>query len=311
MPGVGGGAAVEADGLTRRFGRTLACADISLKVPAGGIFALLGNNGAGKSTFVKMLVGLLRPTAGRAQVLGRPAGDLAARRQIGYLPENFRYPDWATGAEVLGFHATLAEIAPVRRRARVADALHRVGLGQAGGALVRTYSKGMQQRLGLACALLGEPPLLFLDEPTSALDPVGRRDVREILQALRAEGRTVFLNSHLLSEVEMVSDAAAIIRGGRVAAAGTLAELLGTAHEAEVRLGGGAALEAAVAALAVRWPVRERQAEGAGVRLVVGLAVPEDVADVAAAVVAAGGRLLGLQARTRSLEDVFIELVRA
>lgn len=306
-----GSAAVVAEGLSRRFGRTLACADISLVVPEGGIFALLGNNGAGKSTFVKMLVGLIRPSAGRARVLGRPAGAVAARRAIGYLPETFRYPDWATGAEVLRFHAALADMAPLRRRARVADALDRVGLGQAGGALVRTYSKGMQQRLGLACALLGEPPLLFLDEPTSALDPVGRRDVREILQALRAEGRTVFLNSHLLSEVELVSDAAAVIRGGRLAAAGSMADLLGARHEAEVALGPGEGMAAAVAAVQARWPLRERLADATGVRLVVALDEPGEAADLAAAVVGAGGRLLGLQARTRSLEDVFLELVRA
>ena len=301
-------AVIRTDGLTRQFGAKAACADISLEVPAGAIFSLLGRNGAGKSTFVKMLVGLIHPTAGRATVLGAPAGDREARRAIGYLPEAFRYPDWATGSEVLAFHAALAGIAPLRRRARIADALDRVGLAPAARQPVRTYSKGMQQRLGLGCAMLGEPPLLFLDEPTSALDPVGRREVREILLQLRGEGCTVFLNSHLLSEIELVSDHVAVIREGRVAAAGSLADLVGAAHEAELRVDAAGA----AAVVAAGWQVLARQdgADGTLAALRVALPQPEAVADLAQAVIAGGGRLHGLQARTRSLEDAFIELVR-
>ncbi|HVB09257.1 MAG TPA: ABC transporter ATP-binding protein, partial [Bacillota bacterium] len=194
------------------------------------------------------------------------------------------------------------------RRARIADALDRVGLAPAARQPVRTYSKGMQQRLGLGCAMLGEPPLLFLDEPTSALDPVGRREVREILLQLRGEGRTVFLNSHLLSEIELVSDHVAVIREGRVAAAGSLADLVGAAHEAELRVDAAGA----AAVVAAGWQVLARQdgADGTLAALRVALPQPEAVADLAQAVIAGGGRLHGLQARTRSLEDAFIELVR-
>ena len=300
--------AIETRGLSRSFGSRLACDGITLSVPRGAIFGLLGCNGAGKSTFVKMLLGLLRPSGGTALVLGAPAGDVQARRQIGFLPENFRYPDWATGAEVLEFHAALAGLPAERRRGRIAAGLELVGLRDDGRRLVGAYSKGMQQRLGLACALLGDPPLVVLDEPTSALDPLGRRQVREVLLALRAEGRTVFLNSHLLSEVEMICERVAVIRQGRLAASGTLRELLDAEPEAEVRIRPGDA--AARAALAAAGRILEEEPVGDGlVRLRLQLRAREEVPALAAAVVAAGGRLYGLQARSRSLEDVFLELV--
>ncbi len=307
---VEGGAApaVETQALTRRFGPRVACNEITLAVPRGGIFALLGRNGAGKSTFVKMLVGLIRPSSGAARVLGHPAGSIAARRRFGFLPEHFRYPEWATATEVLAFHAALADLAPERRHGRIAAVLDLVGLADDAGRVVGGFSKGMQQRLGIACAVLDDPPLVFLDEPTSALDPVGRREVRELLVRLRGDGKTVFLNTHLLSEVELVADRVAVIRAGCLVASGSVAEFRQSTVEAEVRL--AAADDAAIASLAACGAILERTPEPGGL-VAVRLALADGVGlpAVAAAVVGAEGRLYGLAARRRSLEDVFIALV--
>ena len=302
------GPAIVTHQLTRRFGAHVGCEGISLSVPRGGIFSLLGCNGAGKSTFVKMLLGLIRPTSGSARVLGHDPGEIEMRRSVGFLPETFRYPEWATGVEVLQLHAALADVPPARRRGRIATVLDMAGLGAAGRRLVGGYSKGMQQRLGLACALLADPPLIFLDEPTSALDPLGRRQVREILGGLRAEGKTIFLNSHLLSEVEMVSDRVAVIRRGRLVAAGTLGELLEADLEAEVLIrDDDAAADRAVGSAAT--PLGRDPAPGGLVRVRVALARREDAAALASAVVQAGGQLFGLRVHARTLEDVFVELV--
>ena len=292
--------------LTRRYGSKLACDRVSLEVP-GGVFGLLGRNGAGKTTVVKLLMGLVRPTSGEARVFGHPAGSLEARRLVGFLPENFRYPDWATGGEVLRFHCALAGVAPERRTGRVAHVLQRVGLGREGGRAVRGYSKGMQQRLGLACALLADPPLLILDEPTSALDPVGRREVRMLLQELAAGGTTILLNSHLLSEVEMVCDRVAFIRDGVLVASGAMADFTRRGLEVEVVAGGGA--ETAARALAALGPSAvEPLPEPGRCRLRVSLCDADQVPAVAEALVGAGVPLYGLQLRRQSLEDLFVEL---
>jgi ABC-2 type transport system ATP-binding protein len=302
--------ALRSRGLTRFFGGQAACRDVTLDVPRGCIFGLLGCNGAGKSTFVRMVVGLCRPSSGEAAVLGIPAREPEARRLLGFLPEHFRYPEWATGAEVLDFHAVLLHVAPLRRRARIAALLDRVGLAAAGRRRVGGYSKGMQQRLGLAVAMLGDPQLLLLDEPTSALDPLGRREVRELLLGLRAEGRTVFLNSHLLSEVEQVADRVAIIRGGEVVADGAPDDLADGGPEAEVEVRRDDA--AALAALDAGGRILGREEQPGGlVRVRVALRTREAAPDLAAAVVGAGGRLHGLQVRSRSLEDIFVDLAGA
>lgn len=301
---------METQALTRRFGSRTACAAVTLTVPRGGVFALLGRNGAGKSTFIKMLVGLIRPSSGAASVLGHPAGSLAARRVFGFLPELFRYPEWASAVEVLDFHATLAALPATRRRGRIAAVLDQVGLAGDARRLVGAFSKGMQQRLGLACALLADPPLVFLDEPTSALDPVGRREVRGLIERLRADGKTVFLNTHLLSEVELVADHVAIMHAGRLVASGAVADFRQNALEVVVRV--AATDAAAEAALAAFGRVLERTGEPGGlVRW--RLALPDGAGppEVAAAVVGAGGRLHGLAVGRRSLEDVFVGLVGA
>jgi ABC-2 type transport system ATP-binding protein len=213
--------------LAKRYGNLVALAGLTMTIPRGSVFGFLGPNGAGKTTSVKLLLGLARPTSGGGEILGRPIGERDSRRRVGYLPELFRYQPWLNAREVLALHCRLAGIDRTAWDREVADALAVVGLTERGGTRVGTFSKGMQQRLGLGVALLGNPELVLLDEPTSALDPVGRHDVREIIRALRDRGVTVFLNSHLLSEVEQVCDRVAIVDHGKVVADGTLEQLLG------------------------------------------------------------------------------------
>jgi len=229
---------IEIDNLTKMYGKKTGCSEICLSVDGGQIFGFLGPNGAGKSTLVKMLVGLLLPTSGTARLLGWPLGDLAARRKTGFLPENFRYQDWLTGEELLSFHASLYGMSGAKKKRRVPAVLEQVGLAGKEKQKVGSYSKGMQQRVGLACALLPDPELIFLDEPTSALDPLGRREVREIMLELRDRGKTIFLNSHLLSEIEMICDRVAIINKGRIVAEGALEDLLAKTVEVEMRVEG-------------------------------------------------------------------------
>src|SRR5262245_59336202 len=197
-----------------------------MTVPRGEVFGFLGPNGAGKTTAVKLLLGLLSPTSGQGSLLGKPLGDLEARRRIGYLPELFRYQAWLSASEVIALHCELAPIPRSSWKDEIRSVLETVGLADRAGDRVNTFSKGMQQRLGLGAALVGEPELVFLDEPTSALDPVGRHDVREIIRGLAPRGTAVFLNSHLLSEVEQVCDRVAVVDHGRVIASGTMDELL-------------------------------------------------------------------------------------
>src|SRR5215218_7297973 len=227
--------AIETNDLRKRYAQVEALAGLSMTVGRGEVFGFLGPNGAGKTTTVKLLLGLARPTAGTAKVLGAPMGDLATRRKIGYLPELFRYQPWLKAREVLTLHGELIGIPRARRPGTADEALGIVGLADRAGDIVGRFSKGMQQRLGLATALLGEPALIVLDEPTSALDPVGRVDVRGIVRAAADRGAAVFLNSHLLSEVEQVCDRVAIIDHGRVVALGDLDDVLGVA-ETQIRL---------------------------------------------------------------------------
>jgi ABC-2 type transport system ATP-binding protein len=217
--------AIETYGLRKQFGSIVALDSLTMSVPRGEVFGFLGPNGAGKTTSVKLLLGLSRPTSGDGLVLGAPLGDVSARRRIGYLPELFRYQGWMTAREVLALHCELARLPRSDWAEQIDDALELVGLGDRADGRTQTFSKGMQQRLGLGVALLGGPELVVLDEPTSALDPVGRQDVRHMLSALRDRGTTVFLNSHLLTEVERVCDRVAIVDRGRVVAQLTMAEL--------------------------------------------------------------------------------------
>jgi len=229
--------AIEVTDLRKRYGPIEALAGLSMSVGRGEVFGFLGPNGAGKTTTVKLLLGLARPTGGSGRVLDAPIGDLATRRKIGYLPELFRYQPWLKAREVLQLHGRLIGLPSARRTEEAEAALALVGLADRGDDVVGKFSKGMQQRLGLGVALLGEPALVILDEPTSALDPLGRVDVREIVRSAAARGAAVFLNSHLLSEVEQVCDRVAIIDHGRVVASGSLDDVLGQS-ETQVRVSG-------------------------------------------------------------------------
>jgi ABC-2 type transport system ATP-binding protein len=226
--------AVWCSGLRKRYGRQTAVDDVSFTVARGEVLGLLGPNGAGKTSVIKMLLGLVRPDAGEVLLLGRRSSDPRSRSAVGYLPELFRYQPWLTAAEVLDLHVRLARV-PVGASER-RECLALVGLADRADDRVGGFSKGMQQRLGLAVALVARPELVVLDEPTSALDPLGRVDVRDIVLSLKSRGMAVLLNSHLIGEVERVCDRVVILDKGRVAASGTLAELLGQ-REVRLRLG--------------------------------------------------------------------------
>lgn len=295
--------AIQTVDVVKRYGPVTAVAGLTMTVPRGEIFGFLGPNGAGKTTAVKLLLGLLRPTSGAGTVLGAPLGDREARRKIGYLPELFRYQDWLTAREVLTLHCELVGIPQARRASEVDAALDIVGLVRRSGDRVGTFSKGMQQRLGLGVALLGEPDLIFLDEPTSALDPIGRHDVREVIRSLKQRGTTVFLNSHLLSEVEQVCDRVAVVNQGRVIAIGTMDAIIGGASAVHLR----ATHLTTVAETALR---RFGDLDVEGDWYTFRGVVASDVPDLIAEVVRLGGRIYAVESRHETLEDRFLQLLR-
>jgi ABC-2 type transport system ATP-binding protein len=265
---------------------------------------LLGPNGAGKTTVIKILLGLVRPDAGDVLLLGRAARDPHARVRVGYLPELFRYQPWLTAAEVLALHVRLTGVSVPAEEQR--ECLAVVGLTDRARDRVGGFSKGMQQRLGLAVALLARPELVVLDEPTSALDPLGRADVRDLLLSLRARGVAVLLNSHLIGEVERVCDRVVILDKGRVAASGTLAELLGR-REVRLRLDGMS--PAAEERLAAAGPLTRD-----GDAITVALPADEDttaVPDLVADLVALGVRVHAVEPGRISLEERLLGILRA
>jgi ABC-2 type transport system ATP-binding protein len=208
--------AIRTRGLRKVFGGKVAVRRLTLEVARGEVFGFLGANGAGKSTSVKMLLGLVSPTSGEAEILGQPVGDVKTRSRVGFLPEHFRFYDWLTGEELLKLHGRLYGMSHAALRERVPVLLDLVGLTPHRNKRLRDFSKGMLQRIGLAQALINDPDLIFLDEPTSGLDPIGRRLVRDIIKAQRDRGATVLLNSHLLGEVEITCDRVAFIKDGEV-----------------------------------------------------------------------------------------------
>jgi ABC-2 type transport system ATP-binding protein len=273
-------AAFACEELQKHYGATVALGGVDLSVDAGELVGLLGPNGAGKSTLVKIACGLVRASAGSARVAGAPAGSAEARATIGYLAELFRFPGWLRADELLELHQRLAG-SPGGAAERT-ELLSLVGLAEEGATRVEAMSKGMQQRLGIAQALVGSPRLLMLDEPTSALDPVGRRIVRDLLLELKGRGVSVLLNSHLLSEVERVCDRVAILVGGRIVARGSPAELA-RPRGVEVDVDGG-----------VRsFPDAER----------------ERVPAIVAGLVGAGEQVYGVRVLSSTLEDTYLEAV--
>jgi ABC-2 type transport system ATP-binding protein len=272
--------ALEAADLHKSYGSTKALKGVSLEVGEGELVGLLGPNGAGKSTLVKIACGLVRPTGGSARIAGAPAGSAAAHRELGYLAELFRFPDWLSADELLGMHQRLAgSDGGADERSGLLAA---VGLPEAAATRVGAMSKGMQQRLGIAQAMVGGPRLLLLDEPTSALDPAGRRTVRRLLEDLRGQGVAVLLNSHLLSEVELVCDRVAIIARGEVVAAGTPDQL---------SRAGGVEVETANGTRA--FPDAKR----------------EDAPAIVRDLVAAGEDVFEVRVLRSSLEDAYLEAV--
>jgi ABC-2 type transport system ATP-binding protein len=209
---------IDAVRLRKNYGSRTAVRDLTLQVKRGEAFGFLGPNGAGKSTSIKMLLGLVKPTSGRALLLGRPVGDREVRARIGFLPEHFRFYDWLSASELILFHGRLCGLPEDQLRRKIPKLLERVGLGAQHAKPIRSFSKGMMQRVGLAQAIVNDPEILFLDEPTSGLDPAGRKLVRDLIREQRERGATVFLNSHLLGEVEQSCDRVAFIRQGNVIA---------------------------------------------------------------------------------------------
>ena len=266
--------------LVKRYGSVTALDGVDVQVEDGELVGLLGPNGAGKSTLVKIGCGLVRASAGEALVCGARAGSAEARAAMGYLAELFRFPGWATADELLTLHQRLA--GSRGGAAERGELLELVGLVEARRRRVEQMSKGMQQRLGIAQALVGTPRFLFLDEPTSALDPGGRRTVRRLLEELRGRGIAVLLNSHLLSEVELVCDRVAILSRGRIVAEGRPSELA-RPRGVEVDVDGGT-----------------RLFEGAG---------RDDAPRIVADLVAAGEQVYGVRVRSSTLEDIYLEAV--
>jgi ABC-2 type transport system ATP-binding protein len=297
--------AIHAIELSKRYRAVVALAGLSMTVARGEVFGFLGPNGAGKTTAVKLLLGLARPTGGEAMVLGAPAGDLQTRRQIGYLPELFRFQSWLTAREVLVLHCKLMRLGRQSWAVQADEALHVVGLDGRGDDKVGTFSKGMQQRLGLGVALLGEPALVVLDEPTSALDPVGRHHVRVIIRELRDRGTTVFLNTHLLEEAEHVCDRVTIISKGRSLATGTLAELKVRRPSARLRVTGLPGGWWRRLASFGRWT----EETGEGDWLLVEEMAAGRVPELVAAIVALGGRVEAVIPEQQSLEESFLKLL--
>jgi ABC-2 type transport system ATP-binding protein len=292
-------------GLRKRYGRRQAVEDVSLEVLRGEVIGLLGPNGAGKTSVIKMLLGLVHPDVGEVMLLGRPAADPAARVLVGYLPELFRFQPWLSATEVLTLHARLSGVDVSAQEQR--DCLALVGLAERAGDRVGGFSKGMQQRLGLAVALVARPELVVLDEPTSALDPLGRVDVRDIVLELKSRDVAVLLNSHLIGEIERVCDRVVILDRGRVGASGTLAELLG---QRELRLQLTGLSPAAATLLAATGKVEQE----AGDWFIVALPADDDataVPDLVRDLVAAGAQVHAVEPGRISLEERLLDILRA
>jgi ABC-2 type transport system ATP-binding protein len=301
--------AIETCGLEKIYrsrwrGREIkAVSNLSLRVPAGVKYGLLGANGAGKTTFVKMLLTAVHPTSGSASLFGRDAREPEARRRVGYLPENHRFPTYLTGYGMLDFYAALSGVETRERKKRVPEFLELVGLKGWGDVRIKKYSKGMLQRLGLAQALLHRPRLLILDEPTDGVDPVGRREIREVLDRLTAQGVTIFINSHLLSEVESFCEYVAILRSGQLAVEGKISSLLT-----------GRGYRVTAADVSEQALTEIRQLGASTIPAAEGVAIQVRTREEANAIIdkirAAGGEIESVAVSTSSLEDLFMRATR-
>jgi len=278
---------------------------LSLEIADGEVFGFLGPNGAGKTTTLKLLMQLIFPTAGAAEILGRPVGDLATRQRIGYLPENPQFYDYLTAEELLDYFARLFGYSPADRRTRVSTLLDRVGLGAERRLQMRKFSKGMVQRVGIAQALLNDPEVIFLDEPMSGLDPLGRRDVRQLILELRDQGRTIFFSSHILSDAEALCSRVAIVAGGRLAAAGRLNDMLAFEVRGWELVMDGLRPDV----LATLGGVVQRATEIAPGRYALELSLDTPPERTLGGLTASGGRLVSLNPLRQSLEEFFVRRV--
>jgi ABC-2 type transport system ATP-binding protein len=296
------GAVIQTRGLRKHFGSNLAVADLSLSIGRGEVFGFLGPNGAGKTTSIKMLLGLVVPTSGSAMVLGAPVGDWRARARVGFLPEHFRFHDSLTGRELLRIHGRLHGLRGTALEARIDAMLEKVNLQDAQNRPLREYSKGMVQRAGLAQALVAEPELVFLDEPTSGLDPLGRVLVRRLIEEARERGATVFLNSHLLGEVEATCDRVVFVKKGRTVHEMSLKDAP-TTFEVEVRV--DRTDNATLEGLAAFGQDVRLNGEAIHLRVQSDSVVPE----IARWLVGRGIGIHALGSRRKSLEEWFIEVM--
>src|SRR5687767_2808259 len=279
---------------------------LTLDIQPGEVFGFLGPNGVGKTTTLKLLMQLIFPTSGRAEILGRPIGDVATRGRIGYLPENPSFYDYLTAEELLTYFAQLLGVPPRDRKRRITDLLDKVGIGRERRFQLRKFSKGMLQRVGIAQALLNDPEVIFLDEPMSGLDPLGRREVRSLILELREQGRTVFFSSHILSDAEALCTRVAVVVGGRLAAQGRLAELA----EFEVR---GWELVVANLAPHVLEQVRPNTTRIIPIgpdRYTLELSLKKPPDQVLSELVAAGASVVSLNPLRETLEDFFVQRVK-
>ena len=278
--------------------------DLSLSVARGEIFGLLGPNGAGKTTLVKILLGLVKPDTGEAFVLGGRVGRAASRNRIGYLPENHRFPDFLTGAQMLHAYGKLANVSETDRRARIPELLDLVSMTAWADTRIKQYSKGMMQRVGVAQALINDPDVVFLDEPTDGVDPVGRKDIRDILLGLRSAGKTVFINSHLLSEIEQVCTRVAIMSNGRLVREGSVASLTQATPGYELTT------SAVPNDVAVRFSLKRLRDPHPGLEAYSALSADRhDLNEIVDGLRAHGVLIEAVRPLRLSLEDYFIEVV--
>jgi ABC-2 type transport system ATP-binding protein len=297
-------AAIDVTGLVKDYGSVPALRGVSLRVEPGEIYGLLGRNGAGKSTFVKVLLSIVRKGAGSARLLGQEVPHAASRRRVGYLPEDHRFPEYHTAASALDFYGALSEMPRKERRRRIPELLGMVDLAESAGRKIRTYSKGMKQRLGLAQAILHDPDVIFLDEPTDGVDVVGRAQIRDLLLGLKSRGKTIFLNSHLLGEVERLCDRVGILEAGALVREGSVKSLTKPQNLYSIRTEG--AMDGVVEALSALAPDARRTPDG----IELTLEEPRDLDRAIDLLRSRGVGVRGVTEKRFSLEDVFRDIVK-
>ncbi len=296
---------IATENLAKQYGKIEALKGVTLQVEKGEIFGLLGQNGAGKTTMVKILLSITHASFGQAYLLGEPAGTVPVRKRVGYLPEDHRFPDYHTGYSLLDYYGVLLGVPRAERRPRIDEMLEVVGLKSRKKYKIRTYSKGMKQRLGIAQAIFHNPEVIFLDEPTDGVDPVGRREIRALMQQLKEEGKTIFLNSHLLGEVELICDRVGILEQGELIREGTIASLTQQRGLFVIGLAPGQAFPQEEVAK------HGYQVNPRGEFWEVTLADGQDIDPVVDLLRARGLSLWHLMEKRQTLEDMFVQTVEA